>query len=134
MKIFDPTNIAPWEPLPVEDILELVDTCNAQRARMNPPRLPMDDAHITRFRKHIARERADMAWMNANTPMGTVFDFLGVSHMVISMPFMERTPNRLSHFYEVKVARPNGAGGIEMTRFTCRDLRAILEPGFVLAA
>lgn len=135
MKIVDTTTLVPWEViLPVEDAAKLAEDRNARRARLNPPMTPMTPDQYTMFIKGVARERADKAWLNANTPMGAVFDFLGVAHMVLSVPFMENNPGRVAPVYEVRVARPSGTGSIETKLFTCRELRAILEPGFVLAA
>lgn len=136
MKIVDTDNLVPWEVLPIEDAKTLVEDWNARRARAQTPMLPMTPDQEARFLKSIARDRADKAWLNANTPMGAVFDFLGVAHMVLTVPHMrDDDRGRVEPpVYIVKAARPAGNGGIETKAFTCRELRAILEPGFVIAA
>ncbi|QNN97160.1 hypothetical protein P9A51_gp05 [Xanthomonas phage Xp12] len=131
MKTFDPSAIVPYAIVPLSDqeAIELCDQRDAGRARHNMP--PMTTTQALEFQKHVARERADEAWLLSNTPMGTVFDLLGVSHMVVSHPHRVDTPERPGPGpWKVQVFAPDGRGGIDRSLLTCRQLRAMLEPGF----
>ncbi|UGL62860.1 hypothetical protein [Xanthomonas phage MET13-T1] len=131
MKTFDPGAIVPYQILPIseEEATKLVDERN--QARRSRGGLSMLAEKQESFLQAVARERADRAWLEANTPMGTVFDLLGVSHMVVSVPHYINTPERPSWGPPmVNVMAPDGRGGIDRSILSCAQLRAMLEPGF----
>ena len=132
MKIFDPTAIVPYQIPELEDAFALVDDRNRRRANTPQSMPPMSPADEKRYLATVAKDRADDAWLRSNTPMGTVFDVLGVSHMVVSFPYRVDTPDRPGPGpLQIHTFAPDGRGGIDRSLFTCTQLRAMLEPGFV---
>ncbi|UYA98746.1 hypothetical protein P9A53_gp02 [Xanthomonas phage vB_Xar_IVIA-DoCa6] len=130
MKVFDPSALVPYQILtiPEPEASTLVDERN--EARRSRGGMTMLAHQQEKFLASVARERADRAWLEANTPMGTVFDLLGVSHMVISAPHYIREPAPNWGPLMVGVMAPDGRGGIDRSVLSCAQLRAMLEPGF----
>ncbi|URA06977.1 hypothetical protein P9A47_gp09 [Xanthomonas phage Elanor] len=133
MKIFDPSVLAPYKIQPIQEpeASKLVEERNDMRRSRGG--MTMLAHQQEKYLESVARERADRAWMETNVPMGTVFDLLGVSHMVVSVPHYIRDPESPPNWgpLMVNVMAPDGRGGIDRSVLSCMQLRAMLEPGFV---
>lgn len=136
MKIFDPTNIAPYNlaSMPASIAGPLIANRNAARARSQHRLAPMTPKQEAGFIKNAETDLADMEWLSLNLPMGTVFGVLGVTHMVTSLPFYNDDPKsqgpKPPEPLRVRVVRPNGKGGIDEVLMSCLQLRTMLEPEF----
>ncbi|ATS92238.1 hypothetical protein [Stenotrophomonas phage DLP4] len=132
MKIFDPNALVPYEvvPLPEDEANQAVTS--RDQGRRSAGLLSMLAGEQEKFLHQLAVDRADKTWLETNTPMGTVFEVLGVAHMVVSLPHYIKTPERPGWGpMLVNVMAPDGRGGIDRSVLSCTQLRAMLEPGFV---
>jgi len=91
-------------------------------------REPTEEELVAYHRKCQVR-RADWRWLRDNLPVGTVFDHLGAACMVIS--FSATEPPRAGAVAVLDVQVP---GGVERRERTVSQLRAMLEPGYVVAS
>lgn len=127
MKVLDPSNLVPYEVVPLsnQEAIDLCDQRDADRARHSMP--PMTTTQAINFQRHVAVDRADEAWLRANMPVGTVFDVLGVTHMVVAIG---RERAALGRAWQARVARPDGNGGLEHEDIKVAGLRARVEPAY----
>lgn len=125
MKVLDPSNLVPYVVEPVADPESIVAGRNAGRALVSIA--PMTSEQEANFLRHMAVDMADEAWLRANMPVGTVFDVLGVTHMVVAIG---RERAALGRAWQARVARPDGNGGLEHEDIKVAGLRARVEPAY----
>lgn len=125
MRVVDPANLVPYVVEPVADPAEAVALRNSGRVMHNIA--PMTREQQENYLRHLAVDRADEAWLRANTPVGAVFDVLGVTHMVVAIG---RERAAMGQAWQARVARPDGRGGLEHEDIKVGGLRARVEPGY----
>lgn len=125
MKVLDTSNLVPYVVEPVADPDEAVAMRNA--GRRSAGQLSMTAEQQENFLRHLAVDAADEAWLRANMPVGTVFDVLGVTHMVVAIG---RERAAFGRAWQARVARPDGNGGLEHEDIKVAGLRARVEPAY----
>lgn len=131
MRIVDPNGLRPYALVTPkdEDLQDAVAHANRMRDRLGQPALTPEQ--VTNLANRMMVSNADRAWLLANTPVGSVFDHLGVAHMVVGIDRVE-----LGEFsgkaWRATVHCPNGQGGIYQSQLSATDLRARIEPGYVV--
>lgn len=127
MKVVDPASLVPYEVVPFtsEEADEVVRLRNSGRRSVGQPSMTAEQQE--RFLHYQAIDRADEAWLRANLPVGSVFDVLGVAHMVVAIG---RERAEMGRAWQARVARPDGRGGLEHEDVKVGGLRARVEPSF----
>lgn len=131
MRVIDPNGLRPYALVAPkdEDLQDAVVHANRIRQRIEQPDLTPEQ--VTNLANKMMVSNADRAWLLANTPVGSVFDHLGVAHMVVGIEHVA-----LGEFtgkvWRATVHSPNGQGGIHQARLSVQDLRARIEPGYVV--
>lgn len=88
---------------------------------------PTEEELVAYHHKNQVR-RADFKWLQDNLPVGTVFDHLGAACMVLGHAMSGgEVGSRAVAELDVQVA-----GGVERQTRSVAQLRAMLEPGYVV--
>jgi hypothetical protein len=130
--MLDPSTIQPRVVLPPQESFDEAKAIVSNYRFRSASYVPSDQA-VERARMAWAEERADLAWLTANLPAGTFFEYLGLTLAVVGHvrgklgdtgPYRDRTWRAVLN-YAI-------AGDLHQEARDVRTLRSMLEPGYVV--
>lgn len=128
MRVLDVKALTPWAVEPATDeqlALERAEIlAQAKRFRSVEP----TEEQVQALHRRRATSRADVAWLRANLPVGTVFEHLGAVCMVVGHCLADHGLGR-DWAAELDMRTPQG---VERVRRFVPTMRAMVEPGFVV--
>lgn len=135
MRILDRSKLVPHllEELPAE-VEERIALVTREKFAMHGRSQETDEfgESLAWARERARRGRADSAWLSANLPAGTVFDHLGATVMVIRHETQQDIPGPFGRSELCAVLDMQTPRGVESVVRSVAELRAMLEPDFVV--
>lgn len=128
MRVLDVKALVPWAVEPATDeqlALEREEIlAHTKRFKREDP----TEQQVRALHERRAKSRADVAWLRANLPVGTVFEHLGAACMVVGHCLADHGLGK-DLAAELDMQSPQG---VERVRRFVPTLRAMVEPGFVV--
>lgn len=130
MRVLDRSKLEPWA-LVLGNAEQLADEEHRMKSFYRTYRgnkgEPTEEELVAYHRKNQVR-RADFKWLQDNLPVGTVFDHLGAACMVLGHAMSGgEVGSKAVAVLDVQVP-----GGVERQERTVHQLRAMLEPDYVV--